>query len=364
MGVYKRPDSKFYWLLLERPHAKAIRERTQIPIEGGSPEQTKDLLRLARAAYAARMAELARKRFKLPGATEGRTFQAHRAWYAAHVSPQKRGTSREISMLKQLGRFFDEDELESIDHARAIEWRTTRRTEVSDSTVRREEALLKHLLTTAVPKYLEANPLRGLRRLRVPETDTRVLTPAEERRLLTKGLRTAEDRALVIGALDTLLRLSNIATLTRRQDHGTYLFTDTKVGAVKIPISRRFRQALDTLQQQGLAGELYFPTYAHTLERQGRHVLVAKNSRVIAMFAAACAVAGVKTGRKTGGVSFHCLRHTGASRMLERGADVKTVMEIGGWKNLKVMERYLHPSEARKRAAVNAIGARRRPKPR
>jgi integrase len=53
---------------------------------------------------------------------------------------------------------------------------------------------------------------------------------------------------------------------------------------------------------------------------------------------------------------FHCLRHTGASRMLAAGVDVKTVMEIGGWKNLAVMQRYLHPTDERKREAVNAIG--------
>lgn len=32
---------------------------------------------------------------------------------------------------------------------------------MSASTVRREEALLKRPVTTAVPTYLEANPLRG-----------------------------------------------------------------------------------------------------------------------------------------------------------------------------------------------------------
>jgi hypothetical protein len=39
----------------------------------------------------------------MPGETEARTFRAHRDWYAAHVSTQKRGTTREISMLNQLG---------------------------------------------------------------------------------------------------------------------------------------------------------------------------------------------------------------------------------------------------------------------
>jgi integrase len=342
MGVYERPDSPFLWLLLERHGQKPIREATEIPKDGGSTEGTKEMRRQAQAIYATKMAALARGRYKLPGQHERRTFREHRDWYAAHVSAQKRGTTRELSMLKQLGKFFDGRDLVDIDTELAREWRTARLKEVSASTVRREEALLKHLLTTAVPKYIEANPLQGFKRIRVADTDTRVLTHQEEARLLK--VLGPEDRALVIGAMDTLLRLRDIADLARKPDHGGHIHTDTKTGAVKVPISQRLRKALDALPKQG---KYYFPTYAEK-----------SNNLVIRMFMEACDRAKVQTGRNTGGVSFHCLRHTGATRMLAAGVDVKTVMEIGGWRNLKVMERYLHPSDERKKAAVNAIGQR------
>jgi integrase len=77
------------------------------------------------------------------------------------------------------------------------------------------------------------------------------------------------------------------------------------------------------------------------------------------MFEDLCDRAKVTTGREAGGVTFHSLRHTGASRMLANGVDVKTVMLVGGWKNLKVLERYLNPTDDAKRAAVNAISKRR-----
>jgi integrase len=186
---------------------------------------------------------------------------------------------------------------------------------------------------------LARSPLAGLASLRAAATDTRVLTRAEERRLLR--VTTGEDRALIVTALDTLLRRSNARLLQRQQDHGTYLFSDTKTDAIRIPVSARLRTLLDALV---VDGPHFFPAHAgpssHPTDK---------------MFAAACGRARIPMGRRTGGISFHCLRHTGASRMLEAGADVKTVMEIGGWKNLKVLERYLHPSEARKRAAVNSI---------
>lgn len=337
MGVYRRHDSVFWWMALE---GTKIRASTKVPLDGGSPAQNKELRRQAQAIYAARMAAIAAQRHHLPAALERRTFADQRAWYAAHVSPQKRAPDKEASMLGILGRFFDAVELGAIDQALVREWRTSRLATVSASTVRREEALLRHVLSTAVPKYLDRSPLAGLASVRVATTDTRVLTRAEEARLLRAT--TGEDRALILTALDTLLRRTNARMLRRQQDHGTYLFSDTKTDAIRIPVSRRLRTALNALP---VDGPHFFPSHAgassHPTDR---------------MFAAACDRAVIPQGRRTGGISFHCLRHTGASRMLEAGVDVKIVMEIGGWKNLKVLERYLHPSEDRKRAAVNTIG--------
>src|SRR5947209_7832218 len=95
MGIYTRRDSPFIWMLLERPGQKAIRQSTGILRDGGSPLQNKEQLRQAQEIYAARKAELARKRFKLPAEMESRTFREHRDWYAAHVTIHKRGMNRE-----------------------------------------------------------------------------------------------------------------------------------------------------------------------------------------------------------------------------------------------------------------------------
>lgn len=318
------------------------RESTRIPIDGGTPNQTMANRRQAQAVYAARMGDLARRRHRLPMAVEGRTFAQQRLWYATNVTAQKRGAVREASILKQLGAFYDAYELSAIDPALVREWRTHRLAKVSAATVDREEAVLKHLLATAVPKYLDRHPLAGLAGLRVARTDTRILTTDEETRLLAAAA-TIEDRTLLICALDTLLRLTNARTLTRKQDHGAYLFSDTKTDAIRIPISTRLREALDALPA---TGGFYFPSYA-----------VYGNSPTVRMFHLTCTRANIPIGRAVGGVTFHCLRHTGASRMLAAGADVKTVMRIGGWRNLRVLERYLHPTDEAARAAVNSIGA-------
>jgi len=111
--------------------------------------------------------------------------------------------------------------------------------------------LLKHLLGTAVPKYLDANPVTGLKDLHAPQADVRTLSVDEEARLLKRA--TVEERALVICALDTLQRLSNVAGLQRAQDHETYITVLNPKGGVgyKVPVSARLRSALSALPKNG-----------------------------------------------------------------------------------------------------------------
>jgi len=345
MAPYRRPDSKFWWLCLERPGQRPIRERTEIPIDGGTPDQTKANTQLAQQAYAARMGDLARARYQLPTDRPLTTFGKYRVWYYDHISTTKRNQEREASMLRQLGAYFDDARLDQLTPQHLIEWRTARAAEVAPATVNRELALLKHLLGSAIPQYLTQNPAAKMKQLRVPEQDVRLLEPEEETRLLS--VATAEERAIVICALDTLQRLSNVASLKRAQDHGTYLTVlNPKVKGYKVPVSSRLRQALDALPRDGA---YYFPSV------QGPTTQTRRNY-VIRMFADLLTRADLPRLRRAGGLSFHSLRHTGASRMLARGVDIKTVQQLGGWQNLLVLEKYLHPTDAQKVAAVEAVG--------
>jgi integrase len=296
------------------------------------------------------MGDLARKRYQLPVDRPAITFDKYREWYAANVSVHKRNTDRERSMLRQVGRYFDRWRIDQITKELALEWRTARSTEVSASTVNREFALLRHVMSSAVPKYLDRNPLTGISELRQQELDIRLVTPAEEQRLLKVANR--EEYALIVCALDTLQRLSTVANLRREQDKRTHLvFLNTKAAPrVKVPVSRRLRRALDRLPKNG---PFYFSSFQAPTNQGLRN-------NVVRTFTRLCEQVRIPLGRKEGGISFHCLRHTGASRMLARGVDVKTVMELGGWQNLAVLEKYLHPTDDQRRAAVESVGLHRR----
>lgn len=337
MGVYQREGSTFWYVWLDG--ARKPRLCTFIPI-GTTAKQKKESRAKAEQVYFTKMIERANVKFGMPVEKPTRTFLEHRTWYETHVTALKRSKRGEVSILKQLGQHFDDYELKAIDRALVLEWRAARAKTLKGSSIRRQESVLRHILASAIPTYLETHPLVGLPYVRSAPTDTRVLSRDEETRLLAV-LTKPVDRAIVIGALDTLLRLSNIAGLTRQQDHGTFLFSDTKVGAVRVPISSRLRVALDAVPA---TERFFFPRYA------------SDTSGVRKMFQKACEAADVATGRKTGGISFHCLRHTGATRMLAAGVDMETVRKLGGWQNLHVLRRYLHPSDAAGVAAVEAIG--------
>lgn len=106
--------------------------------------------------------------------------------------------------------------------------------------------VLKAMFREAVPTYLMASPLVGLKRLRVVKNRKRVLAPDEEVRLLAK-LRPA-DQALYIVAVDTLMRLSNVLNLKCANiQRGAVWLEDSKTGPYAIPLSPRAQAALKAL---------------------------------------------------------------------------------------------------------------------
>lgn len=334
MGVVTRRDSPFYWLNIERPGLPPLRESTRILARGLPPPLLRENRQLAEQVYATRLADLARARHGLAVERPRTTFRAFAAWYLDHVTPTKRTAAREASAVRTLVAFFGRLELATIDHALAREYVTTRRRAVKPATVNREVDVLKSMLTSAVPRYLERNPLLGMKRLRARSPEPRVLSHEEERRLLA-ALETPAQRALVIGALDTLVRLSDLVGLRWSQDRGDHLeIPDPKTAPYKVPVSRRFRLALDALAR---SSAFVFSGFHH-----GRGARPSQNA-VIRMFRAACAAADVPYGRPDG-VTWHALRHTGATRAIAAGASLRDLMALGGWRDLKSVLRYTRPT--------------------
>jgi len=66
-------------------------------------------------------------------------------------------------------------------------------------------------------------------------------------------------------------------------------------------------------------------------------------------FKAACRRAEIK------GLRFHDLRHTFATRLVEKGVDIETVRDLLGHSSIIITQRYTHSNDDRKRKAVELL---------
>ena len=150
-----------------------------------------------------------------------------------------------------------------------------------------------------------------------------------------------QDLALIARVtLEGLLRVSEVLSLMRSDTQRDYLVvTRTKNNKVrKVPISSDLRRALlaRTHQSGYVFGETRYQGHPAT------------QSTVTQAFRRVMARLGIANA------SHHTLRHTGASSMLADGISVRGVQEIGGWRSLRMLERYTHPTDAETRRAVES----------
>lgn len=337
---------------LEPPTGEAPRaESTKVRIDAPTPELRKANRLVAEHIYHTRLLEIGRSAAGIkPKLSIG--FSEYADWYETNVCSAHGSRLRERSSLKQFKAHFKKTPLAQIDKQAVLEWRTARCAKVSPATADRDLDVLKSLFVSAVPKYLAESPIARLKRHRdttqAVKRRPRILSLDEEARIL-KAATQPRDKALILLALDTLMRLSDVKELRRDRDYGTTIHVEApKITPYDVPVSRRLRKALDALPAKD--GPFYFPK-----RWAGREGGISVNT-VWRIFKTLCDEANVPVGRKVRGVTFHSLRHTGTTRMLEAGVNPVAVMEIGGWQGLRQLSRYGRASEDTKLRAVNLIG--------
>jgi site-specific recombinase XerD len=62
-----------------------------------------------------------------------------------------------------------------------------------------------------------------------------------------------------------------------------------------------------------------------------------------------------KDGSRLDGYTWHGNRHTFASRLVMAGVDLRSVQELGGWKSLKMVQRYSHLAPSHLHQAVERL---------
>jgi integrase len=356
MGVYSRPDSPVWWLWLKTIRRK---ERTDIEI-GTTAAQRRDSRKIAEDRYHQRMNEIAARLYKLPTATPAIRFAKYAESYRADTIALRKGARREGELLDALLKDFGDELLTAIDADRVrLYMRRRRETRiringkdsgrtVSAVTVNREVDLLKAMLRDAVPKYLNESPIVGLRRLPIVKPKRRLMTADEEQRLL--GVcKDAQDRAILVLGIDTLMRLGELLKIRRTDRDGFWLFVgDTKNGEpVDVALSPRAAEALDAIADNG---PFYFSKFRRAENPRDWPGSVRQRLEFL------CRQAHIDYGRAKGGLTFHwATRRTGATRLLiEKGAAVPVVQRQGNWKKADVLLSIY--AEAQREDLLRAVG--------
>jgi integrase len=213
---------------------------------------------------------------------------------------------------------------------------------ITGATINRELAILKTAFNKGIEWGLvDSNPVERVKFFSEKDrARVRYLSADEKSKLL--AIVSPELRRFIIIALKTGMRLSEILNLKWRDiDHNAnqIVIRKSKSGRMRfIPLHSDVADVLSSLPKHGdfvlsnIAGERF-----------------SRAGWVRTQFIRAVAVAGIPD------FHIHDLRHTFASELIMKGADLKTVSELLGHGSTRMTERYAHLSPLHKSLAINLL---------
>ena len=194
--------------------------------------------------------------------------------------------------------------------------------------------------------YRPDNPVSGVRRYEENTTAWTTLTEKQADSLLEacgiESKRAPHLHLLVLLALHTGLRKGEALGL-RWED------LDLSQGTVSV-----YRRKTNTRSQIPMHPRLL--AALRTAKRRGPYLFAHKDGTPFGDARRSFKTAVNRAGLPD--IRWHDLRHTFASWLVERGADLYTVQELMGHTSLSMTRRYAHLSPGHKRAAIELIGKR------
>lgn len=310
--------------------------RIQIEVKGQRDSETFPTRREAQAWADKRSVEL--RAVKSGDKGHGKTLRDALRKFSDEESPKRRGERWEIVRLKAF---------EKLDHALPVtrliakftdddikEWRDRRLKTSSRGTVLRDMTLLSAVMEIARTewKWIDANPVRDVKKPSKPAHRKRVIKPGEIRGVLralgyTRGpVRTVSQAVAVcfLAALATGMRAGELCSLRWEDMRETY-GTAHNVKALErgvsrdVPLSPVARKLV--ARCKGWDDVLVFGVAASTLD---------------ALFRRARVRAGLE------GFTFHDSRHTAATRMAGQ-LHILELCKVFGWKNTSQALTYFNP---------------------
>ena len=335
-GVYTRKDRSGFWA----SWIDASGKRRQRKLEAHTLQQARMLL----AAEKARVEKTLTLGYAPPVKA---SFASILQRYLGHQKPRlsDRSYERTAGIIEnRLRPAFGALQLSSIRRADIQQYITERAGEVSPGSVIKELNVLKHLLGLAVEwELIPFNPALKVKAPRPPAGRVRYLQPTELRALLVAC--PAWLRPIAALAAFTAMRRSEILGLR-------WLHVDRDGGRLMLPQTKNGDGRIVHLNQ--LAAQVIGGQWREDAKSNDHVFPLADDctaDNISKGFAAVCRRLEIEDFR------FHDLRHTAASWMRMSGADIHTVAQLLGHRDLRMAARYQHLSPEFLSVAVGRLDA-------
>lgn len=255
----------------------------------------------------------------------------------------KRSLARDRASFKKLLPEFQHKALHSITSQDVEEYQNERKKEVSNSTVNKELALLKHMFNIAIKKgYAEKNPVTGVDFLEEPPPRTDKFFEEYEIHQLVNSA-SPHLRPVLMTAFCTGLRGSDLLDLKWENidfDNNLITVNMHKTSKfIRIPMMPIIKPVLENLKANA-DNSLYVFSY---------------NGRKIGSVRKAFQTALKKSGLDKKDYQFRDIRRTFATMLLKNGVILTKIQLLLGHKSILTTERYLGVKLEETRQAVHTL---------
>lgn len=260
------------------------------------------------------------------------------------AAQNRRGIHLGAKRLAQLRR---SDFIEARDQLRKLKKHQRKRTDACEAgtcecpglavaTINRRLSAVSAVLTEAMGwDWIKTNPAR-IKRLTEDNERERLLTPAEQKRLLAACRASDEPHlyAFVVCAMSSGARAGELLGLRWKDvdlEHGVARLTKTKNDTGRaVPMRGHALQLLQAMKEEAKVVDLHGDDF------------VFKNATGFAPFYYRKAWQEVIAAAKLKDFRFHDLRHLAASHLAMAGATQRELMEVLGHKSAQMSKRYSH----------------------
>lgn len=335
MSVYKKANGKWYCLFMIKG------ERVHKLLDGATDKETakalEDVERYNLRQIQGGIKKREEKKYNITKVID---------LYLNYSRLHKKDYIHDLSKSKSIKQFFKNKNIDEILTKDIENYIKHLRIDkgLSNATINRYLAALKKMFNIAIANdMLHRNPCVNIKQLKENNEKIRYLTIEEEKRLFE--VLPEHIRPIVICALQTGMRRSNILNLRWEQIDFEYNFIEIEKQEnkghkiIRIPISKKLLTEFNKIGIKHNGFVFINP------ETQKPYNTIRK------AWLSALKRANIQNFR------FHDLRHTVATRLVEKNVDIRTVQEIMAHSSIATTQRYMHPTPKRKLEAVEVLNS-------